>query len=511
MATRPVTMTGTFTGTFTGALTWEEAERPDPPELPIDPPPGPRVLAPSDIRELGALRLEIILGDGGTGNLGCIGGPPAFWKKPNGMIGMVFLGEYYSYWPTGFPLYEYEIDPNLAPHTDMASAPYATFVRNWGDIRDGHIMVAAGQRNYYSGEMTYRALDDTTGLLTWQTNEGYVPTIGWPEMSATILHHETGAFESFGPWRIDKHSEGHYRFATSILELAPAFVAQYCPGFSRGVMGQMGSGVLNSPFGFSLMAVKDFDPRSLPPATGCGLPPDVASQIILRNDYDHRAVRDDLYQICGWHSAYNCAQGSPLTRGGTVWGGSDPSVGENDAVAWGVHIDLPTVRGLLIGGALLRTPSGYTAPGDPLGLVHGWYGDPQHPSNAQNPSPPEFKAQHCCHGQACPWWGSTGPASHFRQPMGWIFDPAALATAKGLGGTQDPWTIQPTDPLGFEWKAVSPMCDVRPPQAETDWGGVFDWSGAAWVDPETHRLYVPAARDWTSGRRVMNLFVYQLP
>ena len=56
----------------------------------------------------------------------------------------------------------------------------------------------------------------------------------------------------------------------------------------------------------------------------------------------------------------------------------DKAAGQDDSMLSCAWIDLPDKHGLLYFGQLVTTPVGYTAPGDPDGFVHMWYGDPYH-------------------------------------------------------------------------------------------------------------------------------------
>ena len=151
-----------------------------------------------------------------------------------------------------------------------------------------------------------------------------------------------------------------------------------------------------------------------------------------------------------------------------LFGGQDPASGENDTMKSGVWIDLPDKHGLVYFGQLVTTPDGYTAPNDPDGFVHMWYGDPASKGTAY---------QHCCHGQDDPWWYATGPGAHFRVPMGWIYNPNDLvATAKGQA---DLWSRTPVST--FQWKNYVPQLNSRYPS------GFF---GNAAFDAANRRVYL---------------------
>jgi hypothetical protein len=165
------------------------------------------------------------------------------------------------------------------------------------------------------------------------------------------------------------------------------------------------------------------DPTSTPADVLTNTHWTIASQGIIQHDINHRQTRDSNYWTCGWKQAYDCRVGGTIATGPGLFGGSDPAAGESDTMASMVWVDLPDKHGVLYFGQLVTTPVGYSAPGDPDGLVHMWYGDPFRRDGTP--------AQTCCHGQDDPWWGATGPGAHYRVPMGWIYNPNDLvATAQ---------------------------------------------------------------------------------
>jgi hypothetical protein len=147
----------------------------------------------------------------------------------------------------------------------------------------------------------------------------------------------------------------------------------------------------------------------------------------------------------------------------------------------GVWVDLPDKHGLIYFGQLVTTPVGYRAPGDADGLVHMWYGDPDHASKTGS-TVAGYSDHKCCHGQDDPWWQATGTAAHYRVPMAWIYNPDHLIdTAQGRAAL---WSRTPTST--FQVKTLAPELNSRYPAGVFGAGAVFD--------PTTRRIYVVLAK-----------------
>ena len=149
------------------------------------------------------------------------------------------------------------------------------------------------------------------------------------------------------------------------------------------------------------------DPTSTPPDVTTNTHWTVANQGLILHDLDHRQARDTRYKHCGWKVAYDCKAGDVLEPGVPFWGGSDPG-SCNDTMCSCVWVDLPDKHGLLFFGQLATTPEGYTAPGDPDGLIHQGYGNAFHYTSTSG------LPNVCCHNQDDPYWGTTGPFAHYR-------------------------------------------------------------------------------------------------
>jgi hypothetical protein len=232
-------------------------------------------------------------------------------------------------------------------------------------------------------------------------------------------------------------------------------------------MASQSSGNRWSPFGAILSGIKLPDPENTPADDMTDNHWTIANHGVLLHDIEHRQARDTRYRTCGWKEAYDCRAGATVRDNPGLFGGGDPASGQNDTMYDCVWIDLPDKHGLLYFGQLVTTPEGYSAPGDPDGYVHMWYGNPFR----QDGTP----AKTCCHGQDDPWWISTGPGAHYRVPMGWIYNPNDLIdTAKKKA---DLWSRTPAST--FQWGKYFPVLNERKP-------GI--WLGAAF-DSENRRIY----------------------
>jgi len=214
----------------------------------------------------------------------------------------------------------------------------------------------------------------------------------------------------------------------------------------------------------------------------------VANHAVIFHDLQHRQARDTRYKFCNWVERYDCTKGSTVARGLPIFGGAEPGSSSDDTVQSAVWVDLPDNHGVIYFGQLASTPAGYTAPGDPDGLTHQWYGSSQDQTN------PTGKPGHCCHAQDDPWWQATGPAVHYRLAKGWIYNPNDLiAPARGKA---DLWSRTPSSE--FEMGTILPLAAQRTPP------GFFR---NAYFDAPTRRIYVvlheaeKTIRDGEEGKR----------
>jgi len=360
------------------------------------------------------------------------------------------------------PLLEFRLPDT--PNPDLASAPTGTLLRTWGSVMAGRT-ITGGSGDHYTGGLYW---DAARNAVWWSYGDGYVPVQSHPTLGCTVLNDSDGTWTSYGPWRTEWNSQ---RTRGAFCPVPSDFSAAYTGGKSVGIMASQASGVGGSPFGAILSAMTLPDPFSTPADVATNAHWTVANHGIILHDLDHRQARDTRYKHCGWvSSAYDCKAGNVNEPGVPLWGGPDPA-SSNDTMSSMVWVDLPDKHGLLYFGQLATTPEGYTAPGDPDGLIHQGYG------NAFNYTSPSHLPNMCCHDQDDPWWGTTGPFAHARVPMGWIYNPNDLiATAKGQA---DLWSRRPTDE--FQWRSRVPVLNMRYPS------GMF---GGAVFDPTTRRIYV---------------------
>jgi hypothetical protein len=355
------------------------------------------------------------------------------------------------------------------PPGPIETAPAMILKKDWGNIRAGHVLTAAnsGNDNNVPSAMYW---DAARNVLWWNYTSDYVPAYFFPNLSCTILNDEAGTFESYGPWRVQAGLGPTYSAQMvqgNFTPIPPDFAAAYTGGSDFAFSGFLSSGVAGCPFGPSLYAGNLFDPTTTPTDVLDGTQSTVMTKNLIHHDQQHRKTRDKRSATCGWNVKYDCAGGSEIIPDDGLWGGVMASTADDNTnvTAW---IDLPDKHGILYFGTLVRSPDGYFAPGDPRGLAHRWYGDPF----VQNPP------QTCCHGQDDPNWGATGDGSHYRQPMGWIYDPDSLVAV--LNGEVDPWAVTPaTD--AFELRELTPDFDRRL---------VYERLGGGYFDAAARRLYV---------------------
>lgn len=477
---------------------------------------APAQLQLADITSLGILRVEQVLGSGGTGTLDRTGNG-CFWTRPDGKVALFMIGQHAPEWfPSGWPIIEWEIDTAVVPGRDMATAPRIKYKRTIGDFFNGHIIAASGkQENWITGG--WAPVEDLGGGMLrfrWTYSDGYAASTGYPQHGVTDLDYATGTFTSYGPFRIDVR--GHRHISSQIIKLPTWFRDAHCPGYSYAAIGQQGSGNTSSPFGSSLIAIEDFDPTTMPPAVNATDPPTIKSIYLLHHGPDHKMRRPASFALCGWDGAnYDCRGGAAIRQAEPLFGGTknNESIGveENDTQVGVQWVDLPDRRGVVFFYRMTATPAGYHAPGDPNGLVHAGYGNYEHGN--QSGSGAALKG--CCHavegqGQFDPDWGSTGPFGMFHMPAVSIYPVEQVIEVRA--GTRREWACQPSTELA-EWGTVDPLFAVHPPRHAADYQGVIFLSGTSWVDVRDRRLYVLSAYDFSTdadGRRLPHLSVYQI-
>lgn len=488
------------------------------------PKPTPRAQAPltlKDITPLGVLRLEQVLGPGGTGTLTRCGNGTS-WIKPNGKVAYFQIGQYAPEWfPSGWPIIEFEIDPAVEPGKDMNTAPKIKYIRTIGDFFHGHIIAASGREyNWVPGG--FGPVEQlANGLLRfrWDYGDGYTGYPGYPQYCMTDLNYETGAFQSYGPWKIDV--TGHRHVASQIIKLPTWFRDAHCPGYSYAGIGGMYSGAMGSPFGTSLIAIEDFDPTTKPPATNATDPPTVKSIYLIHHGPDTKMRRpggtaEHSFALCGWDQpGYDCRLGAAIVPAEPLFGGTannmNTGVEENDTQSGVVWCDLPDRVGLMFFYRMTATPKGYHAPGDPNGLVHAGYGAFNHGSISGSGA----IAHGCCHavegqGQFDPTWVSTGPFANHHMPVVSIYSPDELVAVRE--GRKKQHECLPMAGAELEdWGDVDPLFKVPVAKTANDQKSIIFFSGTNWIDHRDKRLYVMSGYDFTSEYgRLPHLSVYQI-
>jgi hypothetical protein len=408
------------------------------------------LLTPNDLNFRGFIRLSV-----DAGGLWYANGTIAL-RKVGGQTRAFMFGNVTE----NSPIHEFILPDN--PNRDLASAPIAAQARRWGSLLEGRTLTGGDPRWWYPGGTYW---DSARNALWWSYGDSYVPVQNHPTIGCSVLKDSDGSWTSYGPWRTEWPSQ---RTRGGFCPVPSEFASKYTGGKAVGIMASQASGNGSSPFGAVLSAMDLPDPFKTPADVTTNTHWTIGNHGLILHDYHHRQARDVKYKSCGWKKQYDCAAGSTLSPNPGLFGGADPASGENDTMKACVWIDLPNKHGVLYFGQLVTTPDGYTAPGDPDGYVHMWYGDP---GGAGTPY------QTCCHGQNDPWWGATGPGAHYRVPMGWIYNPNDfVATATGKA---DLWSRVPTST--FQWKNSVPEMHSRYAS------GFFN--GAAF-DAENRRIYV---------------------
>ena len=395
------------------------------------------VLTQGDLKFLGFYRFPVEAGDlwYAYTNLAMrkVGGQTRLFTTGNWPADQV-----YPAWGSS-PVIELAV-PDAAPSTVFGGAPTLALSRNWGPIMQGRQLTGGAAGSAMPGGLMW---DDTRNALWWSYGSTYVPAQHHPTIGATQLNDSNGSTQSYGPWRTEWHCQ---RTRGALTMLPAGFASSYTGGKRMGIMSFQMSGNAKSPFGAILSAAEMHDPVTTPADTETSTHWTVANHGLILHDLEHRQSRDTNYKTCGWSAPnvtqnYDCRLGQYLTAGIPLFGGSSPAAGENDTINCGVWVDLPDKHGLVYFGQLVTTPDGYRAPGDPDGLVHMWYGDPDHATKTGS-NTAGFTDGKCCHGQDDPWWQGTGTAAHYRVPMGWIYNPDDLIdTAQRRA---DLWSRKPT-------------------------------------------------------------------
>ena len=263
-----------------------------------------------------------------------------------------------------FPILEYGM-PDAVPNTDITSAPRLTPIRNWGPIPASQRITGGTQGSVLGGFFW----DQAHNALWWSYKDIYVPVDHHPSVGCAILNDSDGTKQFCGPWRTEWHSQ---KTCGNFIAIPQAFADAYMNGQRVGIMAH--SHNADSPWGANLSGMPLPDPRATPPDVAFSKHVTLANHGLMLHDLAHRQQRDDRYKFCNWKERYDCKVGSTIERGLPLFGGAEPGSSSDDTMSSAVWVDLPDKHGVLYFGQLASTPEGYTAPGDPDGLTHQWYG-----------------------------------------------------------------------------------------------------------------------------------------
>lgn len=481
------------------------------------------VISPADLSFVGNLRVTQQLGPGGTGRLDDVGPAGTFWKNTDGTIDFFMMGQNYEGYATRYPLVQFRYDPaTQTPNASMSSAPQMAFVRDWGEFRTGHLISAAGnETNWVNGALFMEAhpTDSNKRLLWWTYGDGYVPNVDYPTLSCSVLNMTTHAITTYGPWRGDV--VGRRYLTGQIIKLPSAFVAANCPGYSKAIIGLMGSGLQNSPFGPSLIAIQDFNPETQAAATGTGQAANFSCKYLIHHDYNNRKSRATDFKLCTWNGGngttqkYACQYGFSIATPSPYWGGtangSPSGIEETDsqqAVAW---VDLGTKRGALFFCKMNGRPPGGSI--DPhMGYAKSLHVSDNEFGSVETSTSGTYHDKACCHNYYDPEWGSTGPFSTSRRPKVIIYDSNQFANSTGVGGATNPWAFTPTTDA-FDLYDVHSGVPTHLATSASDYTSIFGFGGSTWIDTSTARLYVVGAYDFVtdgSGSRLPHIMVFQI-
>ena len=397
---------------------------------------GRAALTASDLSYLG---LFIMPDDPGGARFGFSNGALTA-RRVNGELRFFIAGAL----PNGDPVYEISY-PGYGPN--LAAAPRASLIRNWGDVYQGKRVVGSGTDN-----LTVRGLHWANDQLYWTYGDKYNVSSQWdPSVGATVLN-ANGSMVTYGPWRTQEHSQKSRGYMVTV----PSWFTQYVNGATWAVGAPITSGNASSPWGAMLAA------GTLP---GNGTPADVvkaahstiATRRLIYHDIEHKQRRDSNYKFCNYNVQYDRAQGG-TTRPGT------PEFNSIDIISAAAWVDTPTKSGVCFFGQLSTTIPGFPyADGDTV--THCWYG-------------PNV----CPHGQvASGIWEGTGDTTATSVPCLWIYDPTNLQRV--AQGKADPSAIDPAGPTQLHTFRGSQI----PGNAGYQQLYIF---GGAYFDPSTNLLFV---------------------
>jgi hypothetical protein len=422
----------------------------------------------------------------------------------NGKTRILMWSDYDATHPTSFPLHEYEV-PASAPGSTNSNAPDLTFVRDWGFIMDGHVLVtgSSGAANsdldWHGGRLMW---DQDNNGVWWTYGGSYVPNYNHPTIGFTHLNDATGVATSYGPWRINHDFVSMSR--GQMWTLPTGWANTYNGGKRFCVQGHMNSGVATCAHGPNLISFAPWNPFTEPYSSTIqgslvdGAPyVGGASTELIRHDSTHKKTRNTRFRVCGWidspgfHSpgAYEREYGGWIDGESNLWGGAEqvgpygvPNGLERDSVYGAMTIDIGGTHSVLFYGNLVYTPEGYSPPGgEPW--VHHWYGN-----GALNNGV-------CMHNQPDPYWtGGTGVGAHNARAFGWVYDIDQFLPV--IGGSTSKFDLTPAvDELDFTQVTNFPSGGNWDPPADTSPAERPFNIGAMSYDSVNRKIYCLAKAD----------------
>lgn len=292
---------------------------------------------------------------------------------------------------------------NAVYEVELNGLNRAAFIRNWGDVTQGRMLVRDGANGVQVRGLLYNPAD---GYLYVAYGDTYMTSQpADPSVIAAKLNDTTGAVQSFGPWRTAEHSQKTRGFMT----LLPADVAG---GRTIGIGGPIQAQNGFGPRGAVLFALDPFNPTTTPTATRTDTTVNVRNTRLIYSDINQPQVRDANYKICGFNTPNDPSSGGWIMPGDPTWnnrGRDDLALDRIDAVAW---VRTGSVEGAVFFGQMTMPVPGANYGSDTV--PHIWYGP------ANNP---------CPHGQPSRTEG-TGPKSGSMAPVMLIFDRTKLNPGK---------------------------------------------------------------------------------
>jgi hypothetical protein len=431
--------------------------------------------------------------------------------------------------------------PAAEPSTSVGSAPRLRFLRSNGPLWAG-VPKSIPTRTTSCTAIHY---DATHGgfWLVWK--DGYGNPRNVPSSAFVTIDESTGLRTAYyGPWRNDELTKRTSNFANIDI---PAFLRSVNGNRRQVRFGSQDSQNATATFGCNFIAcdVDSWDPYTRPADK-----PRITTISTLRHLQhliDSPQKLSIPYRRCNWpggarprqaHGAsYICAYDEPWVAG---VGGPNPFKGR-DTFSTSTHltfptwlgspeaaasaeanrlqgliiIDLPDMQGALFNAVLGGNEPGYSAPGDPMGLVHRFYADPGHASTrndgisyAQMQKWNYFDYM-CCHGQGVPYqpgddlsaptgsnWDGTGPACHRYVPVSFVYDLMDFARVAIRQRGYTPSSLTPTDNERFIRITASNPNGIVPDALMKEARRIttYGYMRGGFVDPSSRRLYVRLMR-----------------